>query len=1086
MTTSSIILQAGQTVIVRNRPALVRSVDERTHPSMAATHEVQVDYIDGWSHPDSDYLIWELEPGARIVASLAMPRIDEPGHPPDDPELLHAFLRANQWSVINRLSPRREEDEQELRFISPWQSAVQVEDYQLYPVLKAMLMPRISLLLADDVGMGKTIEAGLILSELYARRRIRRVLIVCPASLQLQWRDEMREKFHLDFTIVDRDETFRLQRELGVDSNPWASYPRIITSMDYLRQKDVLGSFVAATNSLSGRFEAILPWQMLVVDEVHNLTPSNYGDESDRCEMLRRIAPSFEHRLFLSATPHNGYTVSFTGLLELLDPVRFQQKATLDEQDHRQLFLSMVRRLKHELTEEGEEERFAPRYVESLTIPVRGLEKQLFDALRRYREGVQQLLGHVNKHERHLGEFLLKLLTKRLLSSSYAFACTWWRYVEGLNLDDGDIEVTAYAIDRAEMAISDDQERSLREEDAIKQTGAWLRRYAAPLKSERQVVSACLEQLGWSAQALQQPLTNVPLPPDAKWERLLRWINDHLRQGTTLRDDERLILFTEYKHTLDYIMERLRRAGLERPHVESLFGGASSEQRERIKEAFNDPRNPLRILIGTDTVSEGISLQITCRFVVHLEIPWNPMRLEQRNGRVDRHGQERDVYAFHFTSDDEADLHFMARVVEKVNQARSDLGSVGQVIDSAILQHFTQGTLSDDALEARIQAAQQHPQEEEDLRTRDRGSLEQSIRAMQQLTETEMMLGLSPEHAAHLLMQAVAHEQGELIEAEGGRAYRFRTVPPTWKKLVKETIERQSGSLVGLPKLVFDPAYFEERHGGRRIFKPRTDAELIRLGHPLMQRAIGVLRRRMWDGKGMTRWTVEACPLPASLKEVLLLHLLLEVTNEFREVAHQEVLHLPFEVRGYHLHPLEQDLWTRLELLPRTPLAPQELHTWAETVRDQWHEHGRQLRALISERRDQYRWAFAQRMRERLQEEVRAETAVFQERLRELERQKQPRYLEALQQEIDKQRRRLLQPALFPEIEQEQRQRLQQLEWDLAHSYLERMKALVLTEQKRILEQVLPRRYALATVDLQPLAVEYLVRGAGHAGKETR
>src|SRR5260221_6618650 len=216
-------------------------------------------------------------------------------------------------------------------------------------------------------------------------------------------------------------------------------------------------------------------------------------------------------------------------------------------------------------------------------------------------------------------------------------------------------------------------------------------------------------------------------------------------------------------------MESLGRGRNGQSKGERFEGRGFSAQRERIKDAFNDPRDPLRILIGTDTVSEGISLQITCRYVVHLEIPWNPMRLEQRNGRVDRHGQERDVYAFHFTSDDEADLHFMARVVEKVNQARSDLGSVGQVIDSAILQHFTQGTLSDDALEARIQAAQQHPQEEGDLRTLDRGSLEQSIRAMQRLTETEIGLDLSPEHAAHLLMQAVAHEQGELIEAEGGR-----------------------------------------------------------------------------------------------------------------------------------------------------------------------------------------------------------------------------------------------------------------------------------------------------------------------------
>src|SRR5947209_18994898 len=113
-----------------------------------------------------------------------MPRIDDPDQTPDKPALLQAFLYANQWSAVNRLAPQREQDEQELRLISPWQSAVQVEDYQLYPVLKALLMPRISLLLADDVGLGKTIEAGLILSELFARRRIRRVLIICPASLQ--------------------------------------------------------------------------------------------------------------------------------------------------------------------------------------------------------------------------------------------------------------------------------------------------------------------------------------------------------------------------------------------------------------------------------------------------------------------------------------------------------------------------------------------------------------------------------------------------------------------------------------------------------------------------------------------------------------------------------------------------------------------------------------------------------------------------------------------------------------------------------------------------------------------------------------
>ena len=1091
MTTSSMTIpQAGQTVIVRNRPALVRSVDERTHPSMAATHEVQVEYIDGWPHPNSDYLIWELERGARVVASLAIPRVDEPDHLPDDPALLHAFLRANRWSAVNRLAAQREQDEQELRLISPWQSAVQVEDYQLYPVLKALLMPRISLLLADDVGLGKTIEAGLILSELFVRRRIRRVLIICPASLQLQWRDEMREKFHLDFTIVDRDETFRLQRDLGVDSNPWVSYPRIITSMDYLRQGDVLGSFVAATNSLSGKFEAILPWQMLIVDEVHNLTPSHYGDNSDRCDMLRRITPFFEHRLFLSATPHNGYTVSFTGLLELLDPVRFQQKARLDEHDHRQIELTMVRRLKQELTLEGEQDRFAPRYVEALPIPVQGLEKQLFDALRAYREGLRKVLGQVSKRERHLGEFLIKLLTKRLLSSSYAFAWTWWRHVEGENLDESAIEaveVTEHAIGRAERSINDDQERSLREEDAIKQTGAWLKRYADQLQVERQAVSSCLIQLGWSAGAIQRPLRTVPLPPDAKWERLWQWISDNLKRGNRLRDDERLIVFTEYKHTLDYVMERLRRAGIASPQVESLYGGASSEQREQIKDAFNDPRDPLRILVGTDTVSEGISLQTTCRYVVHQEIPWNPMRLEQRNGRVDRHGQERDVYVFHYTSDDEADLQFMARVVEKVNQARSDLGSVGQVIDSAILQHFTQGTFSLEALEQCVQTARLDPQEQEDLRTRDRGGQAFNILAMQRLAATEMALGLTPEHAAELLKQAVAHEQGELIEVEDGKAYRFKIIPPTWKKLVKETIERRNDALAALPKLVFDPLYFEEQRNGRRIFKPRNDAELIRLGHPLMQRAIGVLRRRMWDGQGMTRWTLESCALPYAIHELLLLHLFLEVTNEFREVAHQEVFTFPFEVRGYRLQQVDAELWAQVQSLPRFPLSSQELGQWIPVVRDRWPEHRHQIRDLLVQQRNQYRQEFTRRMQQRYREETRFTKAVFDVRMRELEQQQRPGHIRAMLREIEEQRKRLLQPVLFSEllVEQEQQQQLlQESEWELhAIDYIDRMKRMVIAEQQRILEQVLPKRYALATVDVQPLAIEYLIRGA-RTGKE--
>ncbi len=190
-------------------------------------------------------------------------------------------------------------------------------------------MPRVSLLLADDVGLGKTIEAGLILTELIARRRIRRVLVVCPASLQLQWREEMADKFSLDFLVLDRGAMVEIQREYGMDANPWAVTPRAITSMDFLRQPDVLSQFLAAAGTLE-RGHA-LAWDFLVVDEAHNLAPHSLAERSERSRMLGEITPHFEHRLFLTATPHNGFTYSFTGLLEQLDPVRFRQTSELYE-----------------------------------------------------------------------------------------------------------------------------------------------------------------------------------------------------------------------------------------------------------------------------------------------------------------------------------------------------------------------------------------------------------------------------------------------------------------------------------------------------------------------------------------------------------------------------------------------------------------------------------------------------------------------------------------------------------------------------------------------------------------------------------
>ena len=1076
---------------------------EREFRSAEALHEVEVEYIDNWTYPATDFVIWEVEQehGAEVVASLAMPRIDDNRLELDHPDLLQAFLYANQWSAVNQLSAQRERDENEVRLVSPWQSAVQVEPYQLYPVLKAMLMPRISMLLADDVGLGKTIEAGLILAELYVRRRIRRVLIVCPASLQLQWRDEMSEKFHLDFTIVDREETFRLQRELGVDSNPWLSYPRIITSMDYLRQGDILESFRAATEKLAGRFEDIMPWQMLVVDEVHNLAPSRYGDNSDRCEMLRQISPWFEHRLFLSATPHNGYTLAFTGLLELLDPVRFQQKTELDDDDHKQIGAAMVRRLKSDLTEEGEPDRFAKRKVEKLDISLYPQEHALFAALQTYREALHGVLRTRGKNEQHLGEFLIKLLTKRLLSSSYAFARTWWQHVEGMDLDGPNLEVMEHTVNRAEAVMNDDEERGQREEDAIKQTGAWLHRYANQLKSESEKVSDCLNTLGWSKEALQQRLRDIPLPPDARWDRLKQLIADILRDGQGLRKDERLIIFTEYKHTLEYLMERLRREEhLATPVVECLYGGATSRLRERIKDAFNDPADPLRILVGTDTVSEGINLQATCRNVLHQDIPWNPMRMEQRNGRVDRHGQEHEVRAYHFASAEKGDLEFMARLVVKIDNARSDLGSVGQVIDRSLEEYFARGNLSQQDVEERFEQARRETKAPADMKAADRGKSmvrRECDQARQQLDVTKSKLELSDENVQKVLERVIRREEGALKKDPTENVYTFDIIPQTWRKLVKETMERPRGNTSsGRAKMVFDPTYFEKpvlvdgRDTGRTVFKPRNDRTLIRLGHPIMQRAIGVLRRRMWevrgDRKDLSRWTVWGYDrLPHNVNMVLLVHLFLEITNEFREVAHQQVLCYAFEVHGQRLDIYDEALVPALK--QRFQLSSDLRDEKVPQIRELWLEHDPALREFIQKERDKYQEDFRQRMQRRRREEEIAEKQSLALRLKELDRMKEPRELSKLKREneqLEKIIAQAAQPSLFVEFQQEQEQRaaeakqkLEDNQWRIhAENYIERMKQLVNDEQQRILNKVLPKRYALATVDIQPLTIEYIVR----------
>ena len=307
--------EAGQLVEVRRRQWVVSNVEKSAFVSDGGLfqHLVTLESLDEDALGEELSVIWELEPGAKVLERVGLPEID--GY--DSNEQLDAFLNAVRWGAATSAESNVLQ--------APFRSGVLVEDYQLDPLVRSLEMARVNLLIADDVGLGKTIEAGLVVQELILRHRARTVLVVCPASLQIKWQLEMKEKFGLDFRIVNTEYIKKLRRERGLHVNPWTSYPRLITSMDWAKSGEqfrLLKDILPLQRTYPRKFD------VLIVDEAHNIAPtgssaSRETTESQRTQLIRRIAPHFTHHLFLSATPHNGYQTSFTALLELLDDQRF-------------------------------------------------------------------------------------------------------------------------------------------------------------------------------------------------------------------------------------------------------------------------------------------------------------------------------------------------------------------------------------------------------------------------------------------------------------------------------------------------------------------------------------------------------------------------------------------------------------------------------------------------------------------------------------------------------------------------------------------------------------------------------------------
>src|SRR5436305_3072638 len=228
----------GQLVSVRSRHWIVTENAASTLPPgrlqtglESPQHLITLSSVEDDGLGEELNVIWELEPGARVVEKVALP--DPTGF--DPPDQLDAFLDAVRWGASSSADVRNIQ--------APFRSGIDIEDYQLDPVVRAIQMPRVSLLIADDVGLGKTIEAGMVGLELIIRHRTRKILIVCPSALQIQWKEQMRDKFGIDFRIVDSTLMKELRCSRGIHVNPWAHFPRLVTSIDFLKRERPLRLF---------------------------------------------------------------------------------------------------------------------------------------------------------------------------------------------------------------------------------------------------------------------------------------------------------------------------------------------------------------------------------------------------------------------------------------------------------------------------------------------------------------------------------------------------------------------------------------------------------------------------------------------------------------------------------------------------------------------------------------------------------------------------------------------------------------------------------------------------------------------------
>ena len=718
--------RAGELVHVRSRRWLVEEVVDPAVPGESP--RVRLACADDDAPGQELEVFWDFEPDRWIVAAEDWADLASRGF--DPPHRFAAFFHTLRWHCTTATDPHL--------FQAPFRAGIRIDAYQMEPLRKALRLPRVNLFIADDTGLGKTIEAGLIARELLLRRKVNAIVVAAPPSVLEQWKSELEERFGLVFELLDRAYFARMRRERGFGVNPWRTHSRFLVSHNLLVDP-------AYADPLREWLGPMRPGSLLILDEAHHAAPSSggrYGIETKFTRAVRDLGGRFEHRLFLSATPHNGHSNSFSTLLELLDPYRFTRGVRV--RGRRELDDVMVRRLKEDVRQI--QDGFPHRAVERIEIaglPDDAPELVLSRLLDEYREAREQRHRGASGRARAAAGLLVVGLQQRLLSSIEAFARSLtvhratverqWRAaggekapaaVAGNGADGTSAEEPPAGQRRYEPFLTppdgdderggwDDEEIEAEEKEHIEALTS-AAEAAPPPAAEAGARSAADAPLPERERRLldrmQQVADRARGRPDAKTRRLVDWVRANLcpslppfgepPAGAPPRwNDRRVLVFTENRQgTKRYLREMLEQAveGTDRAdeRIETIDGLTGGARRREIQRRFNaDPaRDPLRILLATDAAREGLNFQAHCTDLFHFDLPWNPGRIEQRNGRIDRKLQPApEVRCHYFVLPQRAEDRVLEVLVRKTGTIKAELGSLSQVIDDDVERRLNAG-----------------------------------------------------------------------------------------------------------------------------------------------------------------------------------------------------------------------------------------------------------------------------------------------------------------------------------------------------------------------------------------------------------